>query len=193
MEERTKMTDEKELKGVIEEKKLTEGLSNGKVWKRWTYKVSGANLTLATFTEYPFSIGQTVKIIYVDNVNGSNTYHNVQSMELDALSVVKEETIGLKPTEKTYPVGHNFEGMTPSQVNEGYDKNKEVKPLYGENRQLNSANIEYFEDLNGTDLSKRMTEFGRNHNVFASQTHVFSGYNARAEPINLFCAFVWWR
>ena len=166
-EETKTMEGEKELKGFIEKKSMDTGISakNGKPWTRWAYNIG--DKTLATFTDMPFTVGQNVVVKYVDNVSGSNTYHNIQTMELEAGSVVKEETIGVKPTETVC---------------------NQVKPVIN-----NSLTMEYFEDLNGNDLSKRLNDFSKTHNVGFTQTHVFSGYNARAEPENRFCAFVWWK
>ncbi len=173
-EERIKMENEKEVTGSIESKSLKEGVANGKQWKRWTYKISGSNLTFATFTEYTLNVGDNVKAIYVDKTDGANTYHNIVAM--DKTDKVTEELIKEVPKE------------VPKEVKPVQMETKVEAPKFN-----NSLNVEYFEDLNGTDLVRRVNEFGKTHSISATQTHVFGSYNIKLEPENRFCAFVWWR
>lgn len=164
--EETKMEGIEKLNGCIEGKNQTDGMKNGKPWKRWTYKLGNSNLTLATFTDFPFNVGQNVKIVYKDNVVGDKTYHNIENIEVDAVDVVKQETIVDVPKEAV---------KLDSVIK--YD----------------SMNLSYFSAKSGLSLTEQINDFGKSHNVKATQTHVYGSYDSNANPEAVFCAFVWWK
>ena len=108
-----------ELVGIIEEKNSKNGIkSDGKTpYTRTTYKING--MILSTFFNFPFNIGENVKVIY--EINGQ--YNNISSM-------IKEEQT---PQTQTSPIQNQVptQNKVPTPIVNDYQKNTEASKVAG--------------------------------------------------------------